>query len=68
MVKMKTSHVILIEPRQYLILHFFPSSSQSQILPDTYLLFLLVTSVCKARRLFFVYCVIVIPLARCSSS
>ena len=35
---------------------------------DTYLLFLLVTSVCKARRLFFVYCVIVIPLARCSSS
>ncbi|CAJ1979059.1 unnamed protein product [Sphenostylis stenocarpa] len=25
MVNMKTSHVVLIEPRQYLILHFFPS-------------------------------------------
>ncbi|KAL2592783.1 hypothetical protein AAZV13_12G088900 [Glycine max] len=38
MVKMKTSHVILIEPRQYLILHFFPSSSQSQILPGMFML------------------------------
>lgn len=40
MVNRKTNHVVLIEPRQYLILHFFPSPTpQTQILSGTFMVF-----------------------------
>ncbi|BAT90301.1 hypothetical protein VIGAN_06152100 [Vigna angularis var. angularis] len=41
MVNKKTNHVVLIEPRQYLILHFFPSPTpQTQILPGMFILYI----------------------------